>query len=769
MEETLSSHNPYLLLAAHSPEASYLSSPQELDPLDQHRSSQGGNTAALKDTSTNQREGVCSGDEYLATCETVPGQSLCMDSWCSNKGGKDDCLSEDYHSKAGNVSCSDEESYYSQINCQSSASIFTEATRQNKTQRSPGFNPNNSPIDSRGWIDPVCNLGQGDPALWFSLTPSRESLWQEPVTQKLDSFSEAFLSQHRGALTLHPGPNSSRHHRRVGKAETRTSCVLDSSSSPSPTLPSPSAPLMSYVLSPPPTPLTPPSLSPPNMGSPGTVVGPPSQAVDTLWFFPSHRPSHTRSCGRPWKDPIVNHGNSSYSPDVHRSENHLLISSSINPSGLLPATLSDHTGTNSPQEPGSGRVNVLQLQAAAIFIPGVPFPSILHSRERPPRGHYTPRPLLNPARRGTGLFSSFSPQLEEDESEEKEEDRPHPRVNVGDGFQAKLPPCLKKGVVRSQDKEPVREELLWKPQLGQEGNAALQDHVEKLLLMCSSSCLPGGGSNTELALHCLHCCNGDVMMTLEMLMFTQPSPVRDYHYSGSDVWTEVEKKCFNSAFKIYGKDFLSIQKAVKSKSVPQCVEFYYLTVKPQQKRHKLQKESRRPGDTALAIKNGSSIHQLANATFVPEDGAPAPPLASFYPCKLCGKMFYKIKSRNAHMKIHRQPQEDWTDPLRPQHRQLSNSRLLGRSSLSSSPMTFLPSGYMPYPSAELSGVHLLNSEPSGSGDAAIHSANVSHTKYRELVLHQAWNSEGLEPLSYYCASEGRDAQGSVGEEPINWL
>lgn len=110
--------------------------------------------------------------------------------------------------------------------------------------------------------------------------------------------------------------------------------------------------------------------------------------------------------------------------------------------------------------------------------------------------------------------------------------------------------------------------------------------------MCSSSCLPGGGSNTELALHSLHLCDGDavvnmintfplllfyfcqltikycptktschnsfllqysfknpsslnclsalpscppsspVQATLEKLLFSQPSLTGDYHYSG---------------------------------------------------------------------------------------------------------------------------------------------------------------------------------------------------------------------------------------------
>ncbi|CDQ99552.1 unnamed protein product [Oncorhynchus mykiss] len=45
-----------------------------------------------------------------------------------------------------------------------------------------------------------------------------------------------------------------------------------------------------------------------------------------------------------------------------------------------------------------------------------------------------------------------------------------------------------------------------------------------------------------------------------------------------------------------------------------------------------------------------------------EQVVPAPSLATSFPCKQCGKMFYKIKSRNAHMKIHRQQQDDWRHP-----------------------------------------------------------------------------------------------------------
>lgn len=43
--------------------------------------------------------------------------------------------------------------------------------------------------------------------------------------------------------------------------------------------------------------------------------------------------------------------------------------------------------------------------------------------------------------------------------------------------------------------------------------------VERLLSMCGSSCLPGGGSNTELALHCLHYCQGNTVVRRHLLFF----------------------------------------------------------------------------------------------------------------------------------------------------------------------------------------------------------------------------------------------------------
>lgn len=156
-------------------------------------------------------------------------------------------------------------------------------------------------------------------------------------TQKLDSFSEAFLSQRKRRFPFIPSGDSSGQmwELGVGRGEnpglpkSRHSCAFDSdsylppssSSSPGhhslPSFPSPSASshLMSSVLSPPPTPLPPPSHSPSKMDSPSVFGGTGhsgSQGGDplgTLQFFTSRLqplPS-VHNSGMIWKIPMLSH------------------------------------------------------------------------------------------------------------------------------------------------------------------------------------------------------------------------------------------------------------------------------------------------------------------------------------------------------------------------------------------------------------------------------------------------------------------------------
>ncbi|XP_076145344.1 uncharacterized protein LOC143127629 [Alosa pseudoharengus] len=289
---------------------------------------------------------------------------------------------------------------------------------------------------------------------------------------------------------------------------------------------------------------------------------------------------------------------------------------------------------------------------------------------------YTPQPMLNPHRRGTGLFSSLAPlstAVDRDLSTANgERALLHRGINIGPEFQAELPSLLTRDAEEDEEEEeldtdePLSVQLLWKPSKELDNDTILQEQVERVLELCSSGAVPGGGTNVELALHCLHHCQGDIMTAVEMLLFSHPFPAGDYHYSGSDVWHLNEKRLFFKAYAMYGKEFSLISKMVKTKRVSQCVEFYYLSKRlpdKQRRQRERERELELEQEARAASVNRVPLASKALAGPAGMDGViRTPSLATSFPCKQCGKMFYKIKSRNAHMKIHRQQQpETWTD------------------------------------------------------------------------------------------------------------
>ncbi|XP_048370578.1 transcriptional-regulating factor 1 isoform X2 [Sphaerodactylus townsendi] len=406
--------------------------------------------------------------------------------------------------------------------------------------------------------------------------------------------------------------------------------------------------------------------------------------------------------------------------------------------------------------------------------------------ELPP---YTPPPMLSPVRQGSGLFSSVitsshgasHPQLpltpltptprvllcrsnSVDGSNIPVTPGPgeqtidvEPRINIGSRFQADIPEFKD---ITSVGKEDHKATLVWKPWPELEDDA-FQQRVNELLNMCCSSVLPGGGTNMEYGLHSLFEAKGNIMVTLEMLLLLKPvrakfHPLANYHYAGSDKWTPLEKKMFNKALSTYSKDFILVQKMVKSKTVAQCVEYYYTCKKimhlgrkhrtrqveikeecltsgeeedleneeqVEEDRKSIKEEeienqnSPDPPPIALgapinlpslknlilpvtsftcempdcgamfssrqALNGHARIHGGTNPVVKTRYGGPGtkpkpnsqneycsvknspahsttsgetdPP--TVFPCKECGKMFFKIKSRNAHMKTHRQQEE----------------------------------------------------------------------------------------------------------------
>ncbi|KAF4111383.1 uncharacterized protein si:dkey-19b23.10 [Onychostoma macrolepis] len=323
---------------------------------------------------------------------------------------------------------------------------------------------------------------------------------------------------------------------------------------------------------------------------------------------------------------------------------------------------------------------------------GVPFNSVIQMNKELMENwekttpHYTPPPMLNPTRSGTGLFCNLLSSLAVENralwTDDRKDDDSQRCINIGPEFQAELPDLIIGREHEVCPEEPIREELLWKPWAELEQNDTLLQHVENLLDLSASSVLPGGGANLELALHSLSHCEGNILAALEMLLFKDSPPSENYHYSGMDIWSLSEQRLFHKAFAIYGKDFSFIHKMVRTKQVSQCIEFYYNSKRLSEKQNKQrerEKESLEEERIAAAISqvppapkvlvNQASIDRLINT----------PPLPTNFPCKQCGKMFYKIKSRNAHMKIHRQQQEDWREKLQlhpNQHHNLNLTRAL---------------------------------------------------------------------------------------------
>ncbi|XP_030299686.1 ELM2 and SANT domain-containing protein 1 isoform X1 [Sparus aurata] len=380
---------------------------------------------------------------------------------------------------------------------------------------------------------------------------------------------------------------------------------------------------------------------------------------------------------------------------------------------------------------------------------------------------YTPPPILSPVREGSGLyFSTFLSSAAAAASGQglpppatpksatrsllrsnscditppvlsaMSEATPvsiEPRINIGPRYQAEVPELRQRSAV---ELDHHRAELVWVPLTELEEKPDFQGKVEDLMHLACSSVFCGGGTNQELAHHCLHECKGDIMAALSLLMLRNPifpksHHLTNYHYSGSDNWTAAERRQFNKGIAAYKKDFFMVQKQVITKSVAQCVEFYYTHKKhvkigrngtliygeaePLESRtteeetdhkgsHRLEpqreEDSRKwegsadrkqevgptrvshtlqsaenPG-TVLIMKGQEDAGRDRPLSRVIHPPHPPPPSAKSsndgnarktspstgnkgaagqegeFPCKKCGRVFYKVKSRSAHMKSH---------------------------------------------------------------------------------------------------------------------
>ncbi|XP_054651426.1 mitotic deacetylase-associated SANT domain protein [Dunckerocampus dactyliophorus] len=384
---------------------------------------------------------------------------------------------------------------------------------------------------------------------------------------------------------------------------------------------------------------------------------------------------------------------------------------------------------------------------------------------------YTPPPILSPVREGSGLyFSTFlssssaagglpppatpksatrsllcssSCDMTPPVLSAMSEATPvsiEPRINIGSQYQAEVPELRQRSLV---ELDPHQAELVWAPLTELEEKPDYHKRVKDLMHLACSSALRGGGSNQELAHHCLYECNGDIMAALSLLMLRNPVLAKshflsNYHYSGSDSWSAAERRQFNKGIGIYKKDFFMVQKQVSTKTVAQCVEFYYSYKKhvkigrngtllygeaePSESRaadedtmdhkgfHRPEQQQQREEDsrkwegsadrkqdvcptrgahTLPPAENPATVLIMRTQEDVIERDKPPPPTTHVsaaprppppsskprydgaagrtvpptgvkgvgcpegeFPCKKCGRIFYKVKSRSAHMKSH---------------------------------------------------------------------------------------------------------------------
>ncbi|KAM7376173.1 hypothetical protein PAMP_005918 [Pampus punctatissimus] len=379
---------------------------------------------------------------------------------------------------------------------------------------------------------------------------------------------------------------------------------------------------------------------------------------------------------------------------------------------------------------------------------------------------YTPPPILSPVREGSGLyFSTFlssaaagvsgqglpppatpksatrsllrsnscdiTPPVLSAMSEATPVSM-EPLINIGLRYQAEVPELRQRTAV---ELDQHRADLVWAPLNELEEKPDFHKKVEDLMHLACSSVLCGGGTNQELAHHCLYESKGDIMAALSLLMLRNPifpksHYLSNYHYSGSDSWTAAERRQFNKGITTHKKDFFMVQKQVPTKTVAQCVEFYYTYKKhvkigrsgmliygeaepldskteeemdhkgshrlePQREEdsRKWEGSADRKQDvgptrvthtlshsenlgTVVIIKGQEDVGRDQPVSRVIHPPHPPPPTSKprydgntrrtspstgnkgsagqegEFPCKKCGRIFYKVKSRSAHMKSH---------------------------------------------------------------------------------------------------------------------
>ncbi|XP_075147544.1 uncharacterized protein LOC142221654 isoform X2 [Haematobia irritans] len=201
-----------------------------------------------------------------------------------------------------------------------------------------------------------------------------------------------------------------------------------------------------------------------------------------------------------------------------------------------------------------------------------PFKSKLR---KPSRTHYTPSPILNPERKGSGLYCNVLKQLgcsllSFDNFDDFDDDpvglvdfSDESKVNLGSAYQASIPAFNDRPSSNSEIQEPIGCDLMWNPDCQRD---------EKILMrfidLSKSSAVPLGSHTEEVALKTLLTAEGNTATAVLSLLQTQSN-------SFQMKWSSQELECFLKGLERHGKEFSKISKELGTKSTGECVQMYY--------------------------------------------------------------------------------------------------------------------------------------------------------------------------------------------------
>lgn len=183
---------------------------------------------------------------------------------------------------------------------------------------------------------------------------------------------------------------------------------------------------------------------------------------------------------------------------------------------------------------------------------------------KPSRTHYTPAPILNPERKGHGLYCNVLKQmgcslLSFDNFDDFDDDpvglvdfSDESKVNLGSAYQAAIPAFNEKSNM-SDIEETIASDLMWNPDCQRD---------EKILMrfidLSKSSAVPLGSHTEEVALQTLLKAQGNTATAVLSLLQTQSN-------SFQMKWSSQELECFLKGLEKHGKEFSKISKEVSWK------------------------------------------------------------------------------------------------------------------------------------------------------------------------------------------------------------